>query len=102
MLDPRVVPPGATDALAALARDELACSLLPPGTYASAARLVAGRLRPDVQHVLSAADEAEAALKKAEALVEQVGAAHSSRGVRWGCSIQLGGAMGLLWPAGAR
>jgi hypothetical protein len=57
MLDPRVVPPGATDALAALARDELACSLLPPGTHASAARLVAGRLRPDVQHVLAAADE---------------------------------------------
>ena len=72
MLDPRLVPAGAADALAALARDALACSLLPAGTQAAAVRLVAGRLRPDVQQVLSAADEAEAALRKADTLIKQV------------------------------
>lgn len=73
MHDPRVVPPGAADALAALARDEVASSLLPPGTRDVVISLLSPRLRPDVLQVLQAADEAEAALLRSESLVQNVG-----------------------------
>ncbi len=67
---PEVVPPAMTDALAAVARDEVLCGLLPG--LRSAVLPVLGVLRADVTALLDVAAAGEAALSAAEVLVRQL------------------------------
>lgn len=67
---PEVVPPAMTDALAAVARDEVLCGLLPG--VRSGVLPVLGVLRADVTVLLDVAAAGEAALSAAEVLVRQL------------------------------
>ena len=61
-----------TDTLAAVARDEVLCSLLLPG-FRPAVLPCLSRLRPDVASVLQAAEHAQAAMAAAHKVMAQVG-----------------------------
>lgn len=67
---PELVPAAITDTLAAVARDDVLCLLL-PGLRPAAQPLLAC-LRPDVQLLLDVAADGEAALSAADVLARQV------------------------------
>jgi hypothetical protein len=71
MHHPSVIPVGALDTLAAVAKDAVVCSLLPEGTLQALLPLLSV-LRPDVAQVLAAAAEAETAHQRSLQLVDQV------------------------------
>lgn len=69
---PEVVPPAISDALAAVARDELLCTALPEG-WREAVLPVLARLRPDVGQVLAVAEDGDKAVAAAQQLEAEVG-----------------------------